>query len=222
VPLVPLVLVFGVESVFVVEALFFGGVAAVSFGGAYAALAFVAQQAVDGFGWLSADEMLEGIGVAEPLPGPLIKVVQFVAFLGAYRSPGGLDPLVAGLLGATVAGWFTYLPSYLWIFVGAPYVERLREHAGLSAALAAVTAAVVGVIANLGTWFGVRALFGARATVAGLGARVVVPVPVSVDPASAAVAVAALLAVWRLRQPVPRTLLVAAGLGLVLRTAGVA
>jgi chromate transporter len=209
-PLVPLVAVFGTDSVFVTESLFFAGVAAVSFGGAYAALAFVAQQAVGTFGWLSAAEMLDGIGVAEPLPGPLIKVVQFVAFLGAYRNPGGLDPTVAGLLGATVAGWFTYLPSYLWIFVGAPYVESLRENRALSAALSAVTAAVVGVIANLGGWFAVQVLFAERTAVAGLGARVLVPVPTTVDPAAVVIAVGVGVALAYARQSVPRTLVAAA------------
>jgi chromate transporter len=195
---------------------FFGGVAAVSFGGAYAALAFVAQQAVDGFGWLSAEEMLDGIGVAEPLPGPLIKVVQFVAFLGAFRNPGGLDPIVAGLLGAIVAGWFTYLPSYLWIFVGAPYVEALRNNEALSAALSAVTAAVVGVIANLGAWFGVQVLFAERSTVAVLGAGVELPVLATVDPAAAAIAVAAGVTLAVLDQPIPRTLAGAAAVGVLL------
>jgi chromate transporter len=215
-PLVPLVAAFGVGSVFVTEAVFFVGVAAVSFGGAYAALAFVAQQAVGTFGWLSAGEMLDGIGVAEPLPGPLIKVVQFVAFLGAFRNPGGLDPLVAGLLGAAVAGWFTSLASYLWIFVGAPYVEVLRENEALSAALSAVTAAVVGVVANLGAWFAVQVLFAERTVGGGLGARVVLPVPASVDPAAAALAVGAWVAMRSLGQSIPRTLAAAALLGLVV------
>jgi chromate transporter len=215
-PLVPLVVLFGPGGILVTQGVFFGGVAAVSFGGAYAALAFVAQQAVDGFNWLSAEEMLDGIGVAEPLPGPLIKVVQFVAFLGAFRNPGGLDPIVAGLLGATVAGWFTYLPSYLWIFVGAPYVEALRDNEGLSAALSAVTAAVVGVIANLGAWFGVQVLFAERSTVAVLGAGVELPVLATIDPAAAAIAVAAGVALTVLDQPIPRTLAGAAAVGVLL------
>jgi chromate transporter len=216
-PLVPLVVVFGLGSVLVTEAVFFAGVAAVSFGGAYAALAFVAQQAVGSFGWLSAEEMLDGIGIAEPLPGPLIKVVQFVAFLGAFRNPGGLDPLVAGLLGATVAGWFTYLPSYLWIFVGAPYVEALRENEALSAALSAVTAAVVGVIANLGAWFGVQVLFAERLTWTGVGARVVLPVAATVDPAAVVIAVGAGVAIGYLDQSIPRTIGAAALLGIGLQ-----
>jgi chromate transporter len=215
-PLAGLVVLFGPGGILVTQGVFFGGVAAVSFGGAYAALAFVAQQAVDGFGWLSAEEMLDGIGVAEPLPGPLIKVVQFVAFLGAFRNPGGLDPIVAGLLGAIVAGWFTYLPSYLWIFVGAPYVEALRNNEALSAALSAVTAAVVGVIANLGAWFGVQVLFAERSTVAVLGAGVELPVLATIDPAAAAIAVAAGVTLAVLDQPIPRTLAGAAAVGVLL------
>lgn len=210
--LVPLVVLFGPGGVLVTQGVFFDGVAAVSFGGAYAALAFVAQQAVDGFGWLSAEVMLDGIGVVEPLPGPLIKIVQFVAFLGAFRNPGGLDPIVTGLLGATVAGWFTYLPSYLWIFVGAPYVEALRDNEALSA----VTADVVGVIANLGAWFGVQVLFAERATLPALGARVELPVLATVDPAVAAIAVAAGVALTVLDQPIPRTLAGAAAVGVLL------
>ncbi|WP_204959889.1 chromate transporter [Salinigranum salinum] len=179
-PLVPLVVVFGLGSVLVTEAVFFAGVAAVSFGGAYAALAFV-------------------------------------AFLGAFRNPGGLDPLVAGLLGATVAGWFTYLPSYLWIFVGAPYVEALRENEALSAALSAVTAAVVGVIANLGAWFGVQVLFAERLTWTGVGARVVLPVAATVDPAAVVIAVGAGVAIGYLGQSIPRTIGAAAFLGIGLQ-----
>jgi chromate transporter len=139
---------------------FFSKLAVVTFGGAYAVLAYVGQVAVTGKHWLLPDEMLTGLGMAETTPGPLVMVLQFVGFLAAYRNPGGLDPLLAGVLGGLLTSWVTFLPCFLWVFAAAPHVERLRNNAAISAALTGVTAAVVGVIANLALWFGVHFIFG--------------------------------------------------------------
>ena len=140
------------------EGLFFGGMALVTFGGAYAVLSYVAQAAVETYGWLSAWEMVRGLALAETTPGPLIMVVQFVAFLGAYRDPGDLDPLLAGVLGALLAAWVTFVPCFVFIFLGAPYVDGCAATARC-AALEGVTAAMVGVIANLALFFAVHTLF---------------------------------------------------------------
>ncbi|MFC4427267.1 chromate efflux transporter [Deinococcus navajonensis] len=150
----------GFSSVYWQQAKFFSQMAVVTFGGAYAVLAYIAQQAVETFGWLQPGEMLNGLGMAETTPGPLIQVVQYVGFLGAYRAPEGLSPLAAGLLASVIATWATYVPCFLWIFLGAPYIERLRGNQALSGALTAITAAVVGVILNLSLWFALHTLFG--------------------------------------------------------------
>jgi chromate transporter len=155
-----LVMALGPASVFGQLALFFSIAALVTFGGAYAVLAFVAQQAVVGFGWLSAEQMLDGLGLAESTPGPLIMVVQFVGFMAAFGAAGTLDPLVAGVVGALVVTWVTFVPSIGFVLAGAPYVEYLGGRPRLNAALRGVTAAVVGVILNLGLWFGLQTLFG--------------------------------------------------------------
>ena len=131
------------------EAAFFSKAALVTFGGAYAVLAYINQAAVQQFGWLLPGQMVTGLGLAESTPGPLIMVTEFVGFLGAYRHPGGMAPTVAGVLGAMVTTWATFAPCFLWIFLGAPYVERLRRNRALSAALSTITAAVVGAIASL-------------------------------------------------------------------------
>ncbi len=158
-PLIALHWAFGAGNVYVVQADFFSKMAMVTFGGAYAVLAYVAQQAVEIHGWLKPDEMLTGLGLAETTPGPLILVLVFVGFLGGARL-SGLDPLTGGLASAAVTLWFTFVPCFLWIFVGAPYVETVRNIRWLASALAAVTAAVVGIIANLAVWFGLHVLFG--------------------------------------------------------------
>jgi chromate transporter len=138
------------------EGIFFSKTAMVTFGGAYAVLPYVGQQASEHYGWLSAAQMLDGLGLAETTPGPLIMVVQFVGFLGGWNQPGPLQPLVSATLGALITTWTTFVPCFLWILLGAPYLERLRHHARLAGALAAVTAAVVGVVLNLAVWFGVQ------------------------------------------------------------------
>lgn len=158
----PLVLVgalLGFDSVFWQQAKFFSQMAVVTFGGAYAVLTYVAQQAVEHFGWLRPGEMLNGLGMAETTPGPLIQVVQYVGFLGAYRDPAPFAPLWAGLFASLVVTWATYAPCFLWIFLGAPYIERLRDNRALSGALGTITAAVVGVILNLSIWFALHTLF---------------------------------------------------------------
>ena len=156
VPVAAVALLTGVGSVFTEQGLFFSGAAVVTFGGAYAVLAYVAQQAVSVYGWLAPGEMVRGLALAETTPGPLIMVVQFVAFLGAYRDPGALDPWAAAVLASLLVTWVTFVPSFLFVLLGAPYMERLRGNRSLSAALTGITAAVVGVIANLGVYFAVH------------------------------------------------------------------
>jgi chromate transporter len=138
---------------------FFSGAAVVTFGGAYAVLAYLAQQAVGNYHWLTGGEMVHGLALAETTPGPLIMVVQFVAFLGAYHDPGSLDPWVAALLASLLTTWVTFVPSILFVLLGAPYVENLRANLGLSAALSGITAAIVGVIANLALYIALHTLF---------------------------------------------------------------
>ena len=152
----------GGNHVLVAVGLFFSKLAVVTFGGAYAVLAYMAQQAVETHGWLTAPEMVDGLGLAETTPGPLILVTQFVGFLAAFREAAPFTPLVAGLLGAAMTTWVTFVPSMLWIFAGAPFIEELRGNRRLAGALAAITAAVVGVILNLSVWFALHVLFGTR------------------------------------------------------------
>jgi chromate transporter len=150
---------FGPESVLVEQGKFFSGAAVVTFGGAYAVLAYVAQQAVNNYHWVTGSEMVHGLALAETTPGPLIMVVQFVAFLGAYHNPGSLNPWVAAVIASLLTTWVTFVPSILFVVLGAPYVERLRADRGLSAALTGITAAVVGIIANLALYFALHTLF---------------------------------------------------------------
>ena len=149
----------GADSVYVKEGIFFSQAAVLTFGGAYSVLSYIGQQAVNHFRWLKPAEMMDGLGMAETTPGPLIMVVQFVGFMGAYRNPRGLPPLAAGMLGAVITVWVTFVPCFYWIFLGAPYIERLRGNLNLSAALSSITAAVVGVVLNLAIWFGIHVLF---------------------------------------------------------------
>ncbi len=197
-PTLALAAMLGWSSTFTDIGMFFSKMAVVTFGGAYAVLSYVAQQAVDAYGWLAPGEMLTGLGFAETTPGPLIMVVQFVAFLGAYRAPGGLDPLAAGILGGLLATWVTFVPCFLWIFLGAPYVERLRGNRRLSAALATITAGVVGVILNLAVWFAVHTVFASVDEVRIGPARLVVPDPATLDPWALALAAAAMVGYARL------------------------
>ncbi len=158
-PVVLLLVFVGWDNVFSRLAVFFSEVAVVTFGGAYAVLAYVAQEAVGTYHWLRPGEMLAGLGMAETTPGPLIMVVQYVGFLAGYRAPGVLSPLLAGTLAGLLVTWVTFTPCFLWVFLGAPYIEALRGARGLNAALSAVTAAVVGVVLNLAMWFGIHVIF---------------------------------------------------------------
>jgi chromate transporter len=208
----------GRGDVFVEQALFFGKAAVVTFGGAYAVLAYIAQQAVQHYHWLAPGEMLDGLGMAETTPGPLIMVVQFVAFLGAYRAPLGIDPLIAGVLGSILTIWVTFIPCFLWIFAGAPWVERLRGDERLAGALSAISASVVGVILNLGLWLALHVLFGEVRSVSGpLGLRLLVPDVTNLDVAATVLAIGALVALIRFRVRIPPTLLACAAAGAVYR-----
>lgn len=212
-PIIVLGVLLGPAHVYVQEGLFFSKMAVVTFGGAYAVLAYVAQQAVETHGWLAPGEMLDGLGMAETTPGPLIMVVQFVGFMGAYRNPGALDPILAGALGAMLTTWVTFVPCFLWIFLGAPYVEMLRGSQALGAALSAITAAVVGVILNLAVWFGLHVAFGQVNEHQFAGVRLFWPAWETVNPASLTLTVAALIAMLRFGIGVLPTLTAAAGLG---------
>jgi len=215
-PLLAVVLATGTDSVFTEQGLFFSGAALVTFGGAYAVLAYVAQQAVETYGWLGPGEMVRGLALAETTPGPLIMVVQFVAFLGAYRDPGGLDPWLAALLAALLTTWVTFVPCFVFVFLGAPYVERLRGNAALSAALAGITASIVGVIASLAVYFSMNTLFAATER-HDLGPLTVeLPDVTTLQPVALGITAVALLLIFRLRWSVLPTLGACAALGLVV------
>ena len=215
VPVGLVVAVAGRDSIFGDMALFFTGAALVTFGGAYAVLAYVAQKAVQYYGWLAPGEMITGLALAETTPGPLIMVVQFVAFVGAYHHPGSLNPWVAAVLASLLTTWVTFVPCFVFVFVGAPYVERLRGSHALSAALTGIMAAVVGVIANLAIYFAIHTLFRDVGTVTWGPVRLQLPHPDSLKPLSLAVAAGAGLLVFRARWSVLRTLGACALVGLV-------
>lgn len=195
---------------------FFSKMALVTFGGAYAVLAYVAQQAVDTYQWLNPGEMLDGLALAETTPGPLVLVLSFVGFLAAFRDTGGLDPLLAGLLGAFLTTWVTFVPCFLWIFLGAPYVERLRANTALSGALAAISAAVVGVILNLAVWFGLHVLFRHVGTLNAGPVSMAWPDPSSLDAQALLLTAAAAFLLFRLRLGIVYTLLACAVAGFLL------
>ncbi|MER8709824.1 MULTISPECIES: chromate efflux transporter [unclassified Mesorhizobium] len=199
VPVLALLVFLGQGNVFTDIAIFFSKMAMVTFGGAYAVLAYVAQQGVEHYAWLKPGEMLDGLGMAETTPGPLIMVTQFVGFMGAYRAPGMLSPLVAGTLGGLLTTWVTFVPCFLWIFLGAPFMETMRSNKALSAALSAITAAVVGVILNLAVWFALHVLFRELREVSWLGTTVDVPVFNSINLPSLVLTLGALLAVFRFK-----------------------
>jgi chromate transporter len=179
-------------DVFTDQGLFFSGAAVVTFGGAYAVLSYVAQQAVNVYGWLAPGEMVRGLALAETTPGPLIMVVQFVAFVGAYRNPGALDPWVAAVLASLLVCWVTFVPCFLFVLLGAPYVERLRSNTHLTGALTGVTAAVVGVIANLAVFFALHTLFDSTRTVTAGPVHLELPVWSTADPLAFALTAVAL------------------------------
>ncbi|RIK73088.1 MAG: chromate transporter [Planctomycetota bacterium] len=209
----------GRESVYSREAIFFSKTAMVTFGGAYSVLAYVAEAAVDQYRWLEPREMLDGLGMAETTPGPLIQVVQFVGFLGAYRNPGELAPLAAGVAGSVITTWVTYVPCFLWIFLGAPYIEYLRGKQSLNAALSAITAAVVGVILNLSIWFALHTLFGEVNERFAGPVRLLTPDWRTLDAAALAITAAAFAALFRFRAGMLPTLAGCAASGLAYRLA---
>ncbi len=219
-PVAVLIAWLGINNVFTQESLFFSKMAVVTFGGAYAVLAYVAQQAVSTYGWLAPGEMLDGLGMAETTPGPLIMVVQFVGFMGAYRNPGTLDPMLAGVLGAAITTWVTFVPCYLWIFLGGPYIEALRGNKSLSAALSAITAAIVGVVLNLAVWFGLHVAFSKVGEQTFGPLRLYVPVWNSVEIAAVILSAGALIAMLRFRVGVIPTLASCTLLGVAAFYAG--
>ena len=205
----------GADSVYTQQGLFFSGTALVTFGGAYAVLAFVAQKAVETYGWLAPGEMVRGLALAETTPGPLIMVVQFVAFLGAFRAPGTLDPWTAAVIASLLTTWVTFVPCFLFIFVGAPYVERLRGNKSLSSALTGITAAVVGVIANLAIYFATATLFDQTHEYDWGPLHLDLPNLTSLQPLALGIGAAAMVMIFRLKWSVLRTLGACATLGLL-------
>jgi chromate transporter len=219
VPVLALLTTLGGANTFSQIAIFFSEMAVVTFGGAYAVLAYVAQQAVEHYHWLRPGEMLDGLGMAETTPGPLIMVTQFVGFMAAYRDPGTLSPMLAGTLGGLLTTWVTFTPCFLWIFLGAPFIEALRDNKALSGALAAITAAVVGVILNLAVWFALHTWFRDAHPVRTMGLSFDAPVPASLDPWALVFSAAALVAIFRFKAGMIPTLLACAVAGVVLHLA---
>lgn len=219
-PVLLLFLSLGARHVFTQEAVFFSKMAVVTFGGAYAVLAYMAQQAVERYGWLYPGEMVQGLALAETTPGPLILVLTYVGFLGAHRDPGSLDPILAGMLGGLISTWVTFVPCFLWIFLGAPYIERLRGNPWLTAALNAITAAVVGVILNLSIWFGLHVLFSDVSTWTGGGLKMPVPVPSSLNVVALLLSAGSMLALFKLKMSLFPTLAVSAAIGLGMKLLG--
>jgi chromate transporter len=219
-PLLAIVALLGPGHTFSEIGTFFTKMAVVTFGGAYAVLAYMAQQAVETYHWLRPGEMLDGLGMAETTPGPLIMVVQFVGFLAAYRHPGMLPPMLAGTLGGLLASWCSFVPCFLWIGLGAPFIERLRDNKSLSGALAGITAAIVGVILNLAIWFALHTIFAETYRVKCFGFSFDAPLLASVNFWALALSVAAALAIFRFKAGVIQTLLSCSAAGVVLHLVG--
>jgi len=220
IPVIALLLTLGRENVFSEIAVFFSKMAMVTFGGAYAVLAYVAQQAVENYGWLKPGEMLDGLGMAETTPGPLIMVLQFVGFMAAYRDPGSLSPMMAGTLGGLLATWVTFTPCFLWIFLGAPFIEVLRGNAALNGALSTITAAVVGVVLNLALWFAIHSLFRETVPVHAFPFAFEAPRLASVDWLALALSIAAAIAIFRFKVGMIPTLAACCVVGLLLYLSG--
>ncbi len=214
-PIAILFIFMGPKDVFAQQSLFFSKLAVVSFGGAYAVLAYMAQQAVDLYGWLSPNQMLDGLGLAETTPGPLILVTQFVGFLGAYSQSNLDNPVVSGILGASLTIWVTFTPCFLWIFLGAPYIEQLRNNVILTAALSSITAAVVGVILNLAVWFGIHVSFGKIKETSIAGFSLPIPDLTTAEPLTIGLTIFAATMIFGFYQSVIRTLLACSVLGML-------
>ena len=221
IPVIALLVTLGRGNVFSEIAVFFSKMAVVTFGGAYAVLAYVAQQAVENYSWLKPGEMLDGLGMAETTPGPLIMVLQFVGFMAAYRDPGSLAPMMAGTLGGLLATWVTFTPCFLWIFLGAPFVETLRGNKALNAALSAITAAVVGVVLNLAIWFAIHSVFRETVPVHAFPLSFDAPRLASVDWLALALTIAAAVAIFRFKIGMIATLAACCGTGIALFLLGV-
>ena len=219
-PVLTLLATLGRDNTYSQIAVFFSEMAVVTFGGAYAVLAYVAQLAVEHYRWVTPGEMLDGLGMAETTPGPLIMVTQFVGFMAAFRDPGTLHPMLAGTLGGLLTTWVTFTPCFLWIFLGAPFIEALRGNKAVTGALAAITAAVVGVILNLAAWFALHTWFHEARPVAAMGLWFDAPVLSSLDPWALALSVAAIIAIFRFKAGMIPTLLACAGAGVLLHLAG--
>jgi chromate transporter len=218
---VALLILLGPHDVFSQIAVFFSKMAMVTFGGAYAVLSYVTQQAVQHYGWLRPGEMLDGLGLAETTPGPLIMVTQFVGFMAAYRSPGALDPMLAATLGAILTTWVTFVPCFLWIFLGAPFIERLRGNRSLSGAMSAITAAVVGVILNLAIWFAIHTLFRDVTPVTVGPLHFDQPALASIDVWASGLALAAIVATLAFKVGMVPVLVATSAAGVALYLAGV-
>jgi chromate transporter len=221
VPVIAIIASLGTDNVFSQIAIFFSKMAVVTFDGAYAVLAYVAQQAVENYGWLKPGEMLDGLGMAETTPGPLIMVLQFVGFMAAFRDPGTLSPMLAATLGGLLATWVTFVPCFLWIFLGAPFVETLRGNKALNGALSAITAAMVGVVLNLAIWFALHTIFRDVTPVRSYGLSFDAPVLASANLWALALSIAAIVAIFRFKIGMITTLLACSGVGIVLYLVGV-
>jgi chromate transporter len=220
VPLAAVVALFGSDHVLAQLAWFFSKLAVVTFGGAYAVLAYMAQAVVERYGWLSPGEMLDGLGLAETTNGPLILVTEFVGYTAAHRF-GGEPPVVMGILGALVTLWATFAPCFLWIFVGAPYIERITSAPRLASALSTVTAAVVGVIGNLSLWFALHVIFHTVDERSFGPLRLIVPNLGSIDLLSVALSLLAVVLLFILHRGIATTLAICACASLVwLRFSG--
>jgi chromate transporter len=215
VPLVLMIVLLGPEHVLTKIGIFFSQLSVVTFGGAYAVLSYMAQAAVEQHGWLTAPEMIDGLALAETTPGPLILVTQFVGYLAASR---GMGSVWGGLAGAAVTLWMTFAPCFLWIFAGAPYIEHIGKMPRLSGALAAITAAVVGVILNLSVWFGLHVLFNKVNRMEGIF-KPWLPSWETLDWAALAISIIAAFALLRLHLGIPKTLALCAALGVIWRLA---
>jgi chromate transporter len=222
--LLPVILILaflGRGAVYSDISIFFSKMAVVTFGGAYAVLAYMAQQAVEHYGWLRPGEMLDGLGMAETTPGPLIMVVQFVGFMAAFRHAGPLPPLLAGTLGGLLATWCTFVPCFLWIGLGAPFIEKLRGNKSLNGALGAITAAVVGVILNLALWFALHTIFRTTSKFEADGLSFDMPALASIDLWALALSAVAVIAMFRFRAGAVQTLAACSLAGIILYWSGV-
>ncbi|MCG8434799.1 MAG: chromate efflux transporter [Gammaproteobacteria bacterium] len=214
-PVAVLLIFLGPENIYSDIGVFFSKMAVVTFGGAYAVLSYVAQEAVQAHAWLAPGEMIDGLAMAETTPGPLIMVVQFVGFMAAYRDPGLFSPGTAAFFGSILTTWVTFAPCFLWIFLGAPHIEQLRRNKLLTGAFSAVTAAVVGVIVNLAAWFSIHTLFSETNLIRDAGMSLEVPLLASIRIPALLITIIALLLVFKFKRSIPVVLTVTGALGMI-------